>query len=132
MSKELIGRAEYRWKWGKTDYQISGEAAFNKLDNVSLGLLDPPGLRDYIPREAASVRGRYEGLVRSAGRSTNHRQVSWRAQSIRPSARKTGRQKAKLPSAQGSCHVGTDAKISANSSDPPRRPARFGKFCPVS
>ena len=32
---ERIGRAEYRWKWGKSDLQLSAEGAFNSLDNVS-------------------------------------------------------------------------------------------------
>jgi hypothetical protein len=31
---ETIGRAEYRWKSGASDWQISAEAAFNTLDNV--------------------------------------------------------------------------------------------------
>jgi hypothetical protein len=35
----MIGRSEYRWKWGKTDIQLSGEAAFNSLDLVSRLLL---------------------------------------------------------------------------------------------
>lgn len=34
-SSEKIGRSEYRWKWGKTDLQLSGEAAFNSLDLAS-------------------------------------------------------------------------------------------------
>lgn len=33
--QERIARAEYRWKWGKADWQISAEAAFNSLDNVT-------------------------------------------------------------------------------------------------
>jgi hypothetical protein len=32
---ERIARAEYRWKWGKSDLQISAEGAFNSLDNVT-------------------------------------------------------------------------------------------------
>jgi len=32
---ERIARAEYRWSGGGADWQISGEAAFNSLDNVS-------------------------------------------------------------------------------------------------
>jgi len=32
---EWIGRAEYSWKVGRNDFQISAEAAFNKLDLVS-------------------------------------------------------------------------------------------------
>lgn len=33
--RELIGRGEYRWKSGAGEWQISSEAAFNSLDNVS-------------------------------------------------------------------------------------------------
>ena len=32
---ETIGRAEYRWKSGPSDWQVSAEAAFNVLDNES-------------------------------------------------------------------------------------------------
>lgn len=31
-SGEVIGRAEYSWKWGKADWQLAAEAAFNRLD----------------------------------------------------------------------------------------------------
>lgn len=34
-SKERIARAEYRWKSGAADWQVSAEGAFNSLDNVS-------------------------------------------------------------------------------------------------
>ena len=34
-TQERIARAEYRWKWGKGDWQISAEGAFNSLDNVT-------------------------------------------------------------------------------------------------
>jgi hypothetical protein len=66
-SKEMIGRSEYRWKWGKTDIQLSGEAAFNSLDLVSrLYSLDPNG--EYIEEDFPSGTGkvsedRYETLV---------------------------------------------------------------------
>jgi len=67
VSKELIGRAEYRWKTGKTDWQISGEAAFNSLDNVSsLFLLDPFGDFIELPFPEGTGRvseDRYESLV---------------------------------------------------------------------
>jgi outer membrane receptor for ferrienterochelin and colicins len=33
--RELIGRAEYRWNRAGAEWQISGEGAFNSLDNVS-------------------------------------------------------------------------------------------------
>ena len=29
---EVIGRAEYSWKWGKADWQVALEGAFNRLD----------------------------------------------------------------------------------------------------
>lgn len=31
-SGEVIGRGEFSWKWGKADWQIATEAAFNRLD----------------------------------------------------------------------------------------------------
>ena len=67
VSKELIGRTEYRWKMGRTDLQLSGEAAYNSLDNVSsLFVLDPGG--DFVevdfPQGTGKVsEDRYEGLV---------------------------------------------------------------------
>ena len=36
---EVIGRAELGWKWGKADWQIATEAAFNRL-NLDSGLFD--------------------------------------------------------------------------------------------
>ena len=47
---ERIARSEYRWKSGGADWQISAEAAFNTLDNVSsLFLLRPSGEFEEIP-----------------------------------------------------------------------------------
>ena len=67
VSKERIGRAEYRWKAGKTDWQISGEAAFNSLDNVSsLFVLNPRGELVNIPFPGGTgtvTEDRYESLV---------------------------------------------------------------------
>lgn len=67
VTKELIGRAEYRWKMGRTDLQLSGEAAFNSLDNVSsLFILDPLGEFVQIPFPAGTGRvneDRYESLM---------------------------------------------------------------------
>jgi hypothetical protein len=41
---ETIGRAEYRWKTGTSDWQISAEGAFNSLDNIGgLFVLQPTG-----------------------------------------------------------------------------------------
>ncbi|MBD3730323.1 MAG: TonB-dependent receptor plug domain-containing protein [Sphingomonadales bacterium] len=41
---EVIGRAEYGWKWGKAEWQLAGEATFNRLDKVaSLHELSPTG-----------------------------------------------------------------------------------------
>jgi hypothetical protein len=66
-SKEMIGRGEYRWKWGKTDVQISGEAAFNSLDLVArLFSLDPNGtyVEEFFPSGTGRVsEDRYETLV---------------------------------------------------------------------
>jgi hypothetical protein len=66
-SKEMIGRGEYRWKWGRTDVQLSGEAAFNSLDLVSrLFSLDPDGTYVEIPFPSGTGRvseDRYETLV---------------------------------------------------------------------
>lgn len=63
-SSERIARAEYRWNSGGTDWQISGEAAFNSLDNVSrLFLLEPDGTFDEIPLPggtATVAEDRYE------------------------------------------------------------------------
>ena len=42
---ERIGRAEYRWKAGAADWQVSGEYAFNELDATSaLFVLDDAGV----------------------------------------------------------------------------------------
>ncbi len=63
----MIGRAEYRWKTGKTDWQLLGEAAFNSLDNVShFFILDPLGDFIELPFPAGTGRvseNRYEGLA---------------------------------------------------------------------
>ena len=61
---ERIGRAEYRWKHGTTDLQLSGEAAFNKLDNTSrLFSLNASGVFEEVPLPGATARvteDRYE------------------------------------------------------------------------
>ncbi|HEY0148517.1 MAG TPA: TonB-dependent receptor plug domain-containing protein [Allosphingosinicella sp.] len=71
-SSERIGRAEYKWKGGGADWQISGEAAFNSLDNVSeLFELLPNGDYNEIDLDGGSARveeDRYE-LMGSYGRT---------------------------------------------------------------
>lgn len=66
-SGEVIGRAELSWKWGKADWQIAGEAAFNRLDkDASLFDLDPTGafLEVPFPEGDGGVReDRYEGSI---------------------------------------------------------------------
>ncbi len=66
---ESIARAEYRWKSGPADWQISAEAAFNSLDNVSaLFTLLPggdfqelplPGGSALVEEDRAEVRATY-------------------------------------------------------------------------
>lgn len=70
--REWIGRSEYRWKSGGSEWQISAEGAFNSLDNVSrLFEMRPDGAFDEIPLPGgtASVEeDRYE-VIGSYGRS---------------------------------------------------------------
>ncbi|WP_338425796.1 TonB-dependent receptor plug domain-containing protein [Sphingopyxis kveilinensis] len=64
---ETIGRGEYQWKMFGGDWQLSGEAAFNTLDNVaSIAVLDPSGAWVDQPFEGgtgAVSEDRYEGLL---------------------------------------------------------------------
>ena len=64
---EVIGRGEYSWKMFGGDWQLSAEAAFNKLDNVSgLFTLDPSGNFVEVPfPEGTGVvkEDRYESLL---------------------------------------------------------------------
>jgi hypothetical protein len=64
---ERIGRAEYRWKAGGADWQVSGEAAFNSLDTAAeLFVLQPDGTLRPIPFPGSAARveeARYEGIV---------------------------------------------------------------------
>jgi hypothetical protein len=66
-SSEKIGRAEYRWKIGRTDLQLSGEGAFNSLDRVSeLLVLNSSGQFVGLPFPGGSGKvseDRYEGLL---------------------------------------------------------------------
>ena len=64
---ETIGRGEYQWKMLGGDWQLSGEAAFNTLDNAaSIAVLDPNGV--FVEQPFAGGTGgvsedRYEGLL---------------------------------------------------------------------
>jgi len=64
---ETIGRGEYQWKMFGGDWQLSGEAAFNTLDNVaSIAVLDPAGAWIDQPFEGGTggvSEDRYEGLL---------------------------------------------------------------------
>jgi outer membrane receptor for ferrienterochelin and colicins len=64
---ERIGRAEYRWRAGGADWQISAEAAFNSLDITSrLSLLNPAGAYVSIPLPGSTARveeDRYEAMA---------------------------------------------------------------------
>jgi hypothetical protein len=65
---EKIAKAEYSWKMFGGDWQLSGEGAFNKLDNVArLGAFDPVA-GDFVetpfPEGTGEVNeDRYEGLL---------------------------------------------------------------------
>src|SRR5690606_15388967 len=71
-SGERIARGEYKWDLLGGTWQLSGEAAFNRLDNVAvLALLRPSGEFEAIPFPAGTggVReDRYEAIL-SHGRS---------------------------------------------------------------
>ncbi|WP_332820013.1 TonB-dependent receptor plug domain-containing protein [Sphingopyxis sp.] len=64
---ETIARGEYQWKMFGGDWQLSGEAAFNTLDNVaSIAILDPSGTFVDQPFEGGTggvSEDRYEGLL---------------------------------------------------------------------
>ena len=64
---ESIGRAEYGWKMGRNDFQVSLERAFNKLDQRGgLELLGPDGEFEEIdfPEGSGIVKEtRYEGIA---------------------------------------------------------------------
>ena len=65
---EKIAKAEYGWKMFGGDWQLSGEGAFNKLDNVArLGSFDPI-TEEFVETPFAEGTGvvkedRYEGLL---------------------------------------------------------------------
>lgn len=64
---ETIARGEYQWKLFGGDWQLSGEAAFNTLDNVaSIAVLDPSGAWVGQPFDGGTggvSEDRYEGLL---------------------------------------------------------------------
>lgn len=66
-SGEVIGRAELGWKWGKADWQIAAEGAFNRLDKeAGLFELDPGGnfVEVPFPGGDGGVReDRYEAVL---------------------------------------------------------------------
>ena len=66
-SGEVIGRAELGWKWGKADWQIAAEGAFNRLDKeAGLFELDPAGnfVEVPFPGGDGGVReDRYEAIL---------------------------------------------------------------------
>ncbi|HEX8225726.1 MAG TPA: TonB-dependent receptor [Allosphingosinicella sp.] len=70
-TQERIARAEYRWKWGKADWQISAEGAFNSLDNVTEFVeLQPDGslLEIELPGGTATVKEKRYEVMASYGR----------------------------------------------------------------
>lgn len=64
---EKIARGEYSWKMFGSDWQLSGEGAFNQLNNVArTGVLDPSGtfVETLLPEGTDVVKeDRYEGLL---------------------------------------------------------------------
>lgn len=64
---ETIARGEYQWKMWGGDWQLSGEAAFNTLDNVaSTGSLNAAGAfvnQPFLPGTGGVSEDRYEGLL---------------------------------------------------------------------
>ncbi len=75
-SGEVIGRGEFSWKWGKADWQIAAEAAFNRLDKeASLFGLDATGafVEEPFPQGNGGVReDRYDASI-SYGRPLSSR-----------------------------------------------------------
>lgn len=68
---ESIARAEYRWKAGKADWQISAEAAYNYLDaNADYAALDANGVFQpfIVPGSNARVEEKRGQLILSYGR----------------------------------------------------------------
>lgn len=64
---ERIGRAEYNWQMWQSEWQLSGEAAFNRLDRVA-GLFALSGAGEFVPVPFPSGTGgvtedRYEAAL---------------------------------------------------------------------
>ena len=72
---ETIARGEFNWRMLDGDWQLSGEAAFNDLDNVAgLFTLDPTGEFVEIPFPEGTggvTESRYEGLLSFGRRLTS-------------------------------------------------------------
>jgi hypothetical protein len=69
---ETVGRVEYRLRSGRSDWQLSGEAAFNSLDNVSgLFLLDEDGdfVEEPLPGGTAKVTEQRYEIAATYGRT---------------------------------------------------------------
>jgi outer membrane receptor for ferrienterochelin and colicins len=63
---ESVARAEYRWKGGKADWQISAEGAFNYLDSESAFFrLQMPGT---VSTDAARIEEKRAQMILSYGR----------------------------------------------------------------
>lgn len=64
---EKVARAEYSWKMGGADWQLSGEAAFNRLDSqAALFTLAPDGAYEPVPFPGANSgvkEARYESIL---------------------------------------------------------------------
>lgn len=71
---ETVGRAEYRWRGGQNDWQLSAEGAFNSLNNASnLFVLLPDSAFAEIPLAGGTgevSEDRYEGAI-TWGRALN-------------------------------------------------------------
>ena len=86
---ETIGRAEYHWKGGRNDWQLSFERAFNSLDQRGdLFQLDPD--RQFVPVPFPEATGRVEE-VRYEGIATLSRPLAPTSTfSLRPAAKSRG------------------------------------------
>ncbi|MBO9669181.1 MAG: hypothetical protein J7485_01550 [Sphingobium sp.] len=65
-TEETIGRAEYAWKGGSNNWQLSFERAYNRLNQVgSLAVLQPSGQFQNVPFNGSGIvaEKRYEGVL---------------------------------------------------------------------